>query len=74
VVLGATLFGSLDAMVHIYRGKGSREISLLAKGVTKSRYRDLVVTAGTSYSYQVSAIGSSGSESRRSWIFTITIV
>jgi hypothetical protein len=57
----------------VYRGKGSGLITLLEKGVTKTSYRDLTVTPGTSYSYQVSAIGSSGSESRRSRIFTITI-
>jgi fibronectin type 3 domain-containing protein len=58
----------------VYRGTGGGLITLLAKGVTKTSYRDLAVTAGTSYSYQVSAIGSSGSESRRSRIFTITIM
>jgi fibronectin type 3 domain-containing protein len=58
----------------VYRGKGSGLIILLAKGVTKATYRDLAVTAGTSYSYQVSAIGSSGTESGRSRIFMITVM
>jgi fibronectin type 3 domain-containing protein len=57
----------------VYRGKGSGLMTLLAKGVTKTSYRDLAVTVDTSYSYQVSAIGSSGSESPRSRIFTIAI-
>jgi len=58
---------------NIYRGKGSGAITLLAQGLTKTSYRDLAVTTGTSYSYQVSSISSSGSESLRSRIFAITI-
>jgi fibronectin type 3 domain-containing protein len=58
---------------NVYRGEGGGVITLLAKGLTKSSYRDLAVTAGVSYSYQVSAIGSNGSESARSRTFTITV-
>jgi fibronectin type 3 domain-containing protein len=58
----------------VYRGTGSGLITLLAKGLTKAGYRDLAVSAGTSYSYQVSAIGAGGSGSRHSRIFTITIM
>lgn len=59
---------------NIYRGEGSGAITLLAKGLAKTSYRDFFkAPAGTSYSYQVSAIGSNGAESPRSRIFTITI-
>jgi fibronectin type 3 domain-containing protein len=58
---------------NVYRGTGNGVITLLAKGLTKTSYRDLAVTVGVSYSYQVSAIGSSGSESPRSPIRTITV-
>ena len=58
---------------NLYRGEGGGAITLLAKGLTKTSYRDLAVTTGVSYSYQVSAIGSNGSESPRSRIFTITV-
>jgi len=57
----------------VYRGEGGG-ITLLAKGLTKTGYRDLTVTAGVTYSYQVSAIGSNGSQSPRSRIFTIKVV
>jgi hypothetical protein len=73
--LDLTWQASAGAVTYdVYRGKGSGLITLLAKGVTKTSYRDLAVTAGTSYSYQVRAISSSGTESRRSRIFTITIM
>lgn len=58
---------------NIYRGENNGVIALLAKGLTRPRYRDLGVTTGTSYSYQVSAVNSSGSESPRSRTFSITI-
>ena len=58
---------------NVYRAKGTGVITLLAKGVSKTSYRDFAVTAGASYSYQVSATGPSGSESPHSQVFTITV-
>ncbi len=56
----------------VYRGTTSASISTrLAKGLTMTRYLDMSTAAGTTYYYQVTAIGASGVESVRSAVFTM---
>lgn len=56
----------------VYRGTTSGSItSRIGVGLTSTRYIDTKVTAGTTYYYQIAAVGPSGAESLRSAVFMI---